>query len=92
MVGDHHIELLIDGQRVDVHVSDGLRRPVRARRGSLRLPDGTVLLLAWQSHRLTAAVGAASFLDATEVTLEVELTDGASLQSEFQIQATPANS
>jgi hypothetical protein len=55
MVEDHHLEIVVSDGRVEVFVTDALRKPVRPAGGSVVFDDGTTANLAWQSHRLTAA-------------------------------------
>lgn len=54
MVDDHHLEIVTAAGRIEVYVTDALRRPVQASGGSARFDDGTTTPLAWQSYRLVA--------------------------------------
>ena len=54
MVDDHHLEVATAGERIEVYVSDALRRPVQPTGGSVVFDDGTRGTLAWQGYRLVA--------------------------------------
>jgi hypothetical protein len=55
MVGDHHLELVRRGGRVEVFVSDARRRPLRPAEGWLVLGADGRIPLRWEDQRLTAA-------------------------------------
>lgn len=55
MVDDHHLEIVTADGRLEVYVTDALRRPVQPSGGSARFDDGTGTTFAWQSYRLVAA-------------------------------------
>ena len=79
MVGDHHVELVRRGGRVEVYVSDAWRRAVRPTRGSIAFEDGAEQPLAWKDGRLVAT----DRETATTATLVVVLSDGTRLAIEF---------
>lgn len=54
MVDDHHLEVVAADGRVEVYVTDALRRPVQPSGGSALFDDGTATTFAWQSYRLVA--------------------------------------
>jgi hypothetical protein len=55
MVGDHHLELVRRGGRVEAFASDARRRPLRPREGWLVFDGAGRIPLRWESQRLTAA-------------------------------------
>lgn len=54
MVDDHHLEIVTADGRIEVYVTDALRRPLQPSGGSVFFDDGTTTNLAWQSYRLVA--------------------------------------
>lgn len=54
MVDDHHLEVVIVDAKLEVYVTDALRRPVRPTGGSVVFDDGTRAPLAWQAYRSVA--------------------------------------
>lgn len=55
MVGDYHLERVVNGDVVEIFLSDAMRRPVRPASGRVLLDDGSELPLAWRSHRLVGS-------------------------------------
>jgi len=54
MVDDHHLEIVANGDRVEVYVTDALRRPVQPIGGSVVFDDAARAALTWSGYRLVA--------------------------------------
>jgi len=79
MVGNHHVEVLRSGGRLEVFVSDAHRRPVDATSGRVVFDAGMVVTLAPAEGRLVGN----DFTSAHELEVEASLTDGTSLTIAF---------
>ena len=70
MAGDHHLELVRNGGRLEVHLSDAWRRPLRPRDAHVVVDGATRVPLRWDGHRsVGAAAGLVRTIEAV-VTLE----------------------
>ena len=79
MTGDHHLELVRRGARVEVFASDARRRELRPREGFVVVDREARAPLLWRDHRLVAdGVPAARELEAVVV-----LADGTQLSARF---------
>jgi hypothetical protein len=54
MVDDHHLEIVETDGRVEVYVTDALRRPVQPTDGDVSFDDGATAALVWNAYRLVA--------------------------------------
>jgi hypothetical protein len=72
MGGDHHVELVRAGGRVEAWVSDAWRQPVRPRAAWAVFDGAARVPLAWEQGRLVAADNPA----ARTVDVEAALRDG----------------
>jgi hypothetical protein len=79
MVGDHHVEVVRRGGRVEVFVSDAKRRPIVPASGRVVFDRETEASLAWENFRLTAPDRQATVLLETRVIL----ADGGELAMSF---------
>jgi hypothetical protein len=79
MVGDYHLERVVRGPRVEIFVSDALRRPLRPSAGRMLLDDGTERPLVWREHRLVTS----RVPDAGGAVYEVTVADGPVLTTRF---------
>jgi hypothetical protein len=56
MLGDYHVEVVRRPQRIEVFLSDSVRKPQRPERGSLELLGGGKVPMRWEDQRLVANV------------------------------------
>jgi hypothetical protein len=81
MAGDHHLELVRRGGRVEAFVSDARRRPLRPRAGFVVFDGASRAPLRWADHRLVAADEPA----ARELEAVVLLSDGTRVSADFEL-------
>jgi hypothetical protein len=86
MVGEHHVELVRDGRRLEVHVSDAWRRPVRPLALHAVVDGGPSLPLEWQGHRFVGAYAGRAHEIETIVTLP---ESGETLRVAFHVGDPP---
>ena len=79
MVGEHHIEVVRHRGRVEVFVSDAMRRPVRPRAGHIVFDGEQETPLTWANHRLSGVDHPA----AREIDAHVTLSDGTEIAISF---------
>ena len=70
MLGDYHVEIVQRGQRVELFVSDAVRRPLQPEAGSVAFEGGARRAMQWRNPRLVAAVPPGERVDRVTVTLE----------------------
>jgi hypothetical protein len=81
MTGEHHLELVRRGARVEVFASDAWRSPLRPRDGFVVLDRGARAPLLWRDHRLVAD----GVPPARELEAVVVLDDGTRLAARFDL-------
>jgi hypothetical protein len=89
MVDDHHLEIVMTNGRVEVYVTDSLRRPVQPTGGNVVFDEGTTRDLTWESYRLTAGTPAAFAWADYEVWLESGAVLAIRVPRSIDIPATP---
>lgn len=52
MIGDHHLEIVERGGRLEIHVSDRARRPLHPSAATIRFDDAQAQPLEWSRDRL----------------------------------------
>jgi hypothetical protein len=69
MIGDYHVELVERPERVELFLSDAVRRPLRPQAGSVALDGGGRVPMQWREQRLVAALEAGMRVDRYALTL-----------------------
>lgn len=82
MVGDHHLEVVRRGGRVEVFVSDAWRRPLSARTGHLRFDRAATRTLSRHGEQLIGP----DIPDSREIEASVTLPDGTELVLSFDFE------
>ena len=86
MTGDHLVELVRGKGKIEIYVSDAVRRPVHARSGSAIIDGGEKALLEWAGYRLLGE----DKPGARVIDVEVVLDDGTRLATGFDVSMAGA--